>query len=93
MVVPDDYPFKPPKIKFVTKIYHPAVQEDGTFCIPILTDEKWSPQIKLNQVFMAVRTCLSEPDGQLNPEVAQVMKENPSQFEATAREWTQKYAK
>lgn len=93
MIVPDDYPFKPVKITFKTKIYHPAVQDDGTFCIPLLTDEKWSPQVKLAQVFMTIRTALAEPDGVLNAEVAQVLKENPAKFEETARQWTEQFAK
>ena len=28
----DNYPFKPPKVVFKSKIYHPNVSEDGTIC-------------------------------------------------------------
>ncbi len=31
--IPKEYPFKPPKINFTTKIYHPGISEsDGTLC-------------------------------------------------------------
>ncbi|CAF4382156.1 unnamed protein product, partial [Rotaria sp. Silwood2] len=30
--LPTDFPFKPPKVKFVTPVYHPAVKDDGSVC-------------------------------------------------------------
>src|SRR3990167_222899 len=39
---PTDYPFKPPKVKFLTKIYHPLFEVDKTICLPIICD-KWAP--------------------------------------------------
>jgi ubiquitin-protein ligase len=32
VVIPQNYPFRGPKYKFVTVIYHPWVNEDGTIC-------------------------------------------------------------
>jgi ubiquitin-protein ligase len=44
---PENYPFRPPKLAFLTPIKHPNIDENGTICIPILKDENWRPTIKV----------------------------------------------
>jgi len=93
--IPTDYPFKPPKVKFLTKIYHPNVKNDGSFCTDILTTEGWSPQLKINQVLLTIYQLLETPnaDHPLEPEIAQQYKTDKNQFIKTAKEWTKKHAK
>jgi len=93
--IPTDYPFKPPKVKFLTKIYHPNVKSDGNFCTDILTTEGWSPQLKISQVLVTIRQLLSDPnvDNPLEPEIALQYKSDKNAFIKTAKEWTKKHAK
>ncbi|KAI8085859.1 ubiquitin-conjugating enzyme E2D 1, isoform CRA_a [Gilbertella persicaria] len=42
-----DYPFKPPKIKFTTKIYHPNIDDDGSICVDLLKPDIWKPATKV----------------------------------------------
>ena len=44
-----EYPFKPPKILFLTRIYHPNIDEKGQVCLPIISPENWKPATKTDQ--------------------------------------------
>ena len=91
---PSDYPFKPPKVRFVTKIYHPCISFEGTFCMDILCDQ-WSPALTISKVLTAFNALISL-DGLCscvhNPEAHSLYQNNLLQFEATAKQWTRKYA-
>lgn len=91
--IPNEYPFTPPKVRFITRIFHCNVSEGGSICIDILKDE-WSPALTISKVVMSISSLLSEcnPDDPLNLDVAQVYRRDRQQHDAMAREWTHMYA-
>lgn len=90
---PNDYPFKPPRVSFQTKVYHPNINSQGVICLDILKHE-WSPALTIKSVLLSISSLLSEPnpDDPLAGDVARVYKANRDEFERIAREWTQQYA-
>nr|XP_040051030.1 ubiquitin-conjugating enzyme E2 L3-like [Gasterosteus aculeatus aculeatus] len=53
IIFPTEYPFKPPKITFKTKIYHPNIDEKGQVCLPVISAENWKPATKTDQVIQS----------------------------------------
>ena len=93
IIIPEDYPFVPPKIKFITRVYHPNIDLNGTISLDIL-DYNWTMALTIEKVVLSISSLLTDPnpDDPLVPEIAELYKENIIQYEANAKEWTKKYA-
>ncbi|KAK9708401.1 ubiquitin-conjugating enzyme E2 N [Basidiobolus ranarum] len=94
LFLPEDYPLSPPKVRFLTKIYHPNIDKLGRICLDILKD-KWSPALQIRTLLLSVQALLSapNPDDPLANDVAQNWKDSEKSAIATAQEWTRLYAK
>jgi len=89
----EEYPMAPPKVRFLTKIYHPNIDKLGRICLDILKD-KWSPALQIRTVLLSIQALLSapNPDDPLANDVAEHWKSNEQSAIETAKQWTRLYA-
>ncbi|KAK4793945.1 hypothetical protein SAY86_011939 [Trapa natans] len=77
LFLPEEYPMAAPKVRFLTKIYHPNIDKLGRICLDILKD-KWSPALQIRTVLLSIQALLSapNPDDPLSENIAKHWKTN-----------------
>ena len=49
----EDYPNKPPKVKFLTQMFHPNIYNDGSICLDIL-QHMWAPVYDVSSILTSI---------------------------------------
>ncbi|KAL3866377.1 hypothetical protein ACJMK2_043680 [Sinanodonta woodiana] len=74
MKFPHDYPYSPPTVRFLTRMWHPNVYENGDVCISILhppvddpqsgelPSERWNPTQNVRTILLSIISLLNEPN-------------------------------
>ena len=93
IIFPQDYPFKPIKNRFITKVYSCNISEKGGHGLDIDKDN-WSPAMTLRKLMLCLTSMLQDanPDDPIRPELARLYKEDRKTYEKNAREETKKHA-
>ena len=83
----EEYPNRPPLVKFVSKMYHPNIYADGGICLDIL-QKAWSPIYDVAAVLTSVQSLLSDPnpDSPANAEAARLYGEDRREYNRRVKE-------
>ena len=77
----EEYPVKPPDVRFCTYIFHPNVYIDGKICLDILNNQ-WSPIFDVHIVLESIQSLLDDPNpnSPANAEAARLYVENKKEY-------------
>jgi len=92
--VPMLYPFRPPEVRFLTKIFHPNVNRHGDIGIDSIQQGNWVSGLTLPKVLISIQSLLTDPycDVCMEPEIGQLYRTDRETFDSIARQWTWKFA-
>lgn len=78
----EEYPNKPPTVRFVSRMFHPNVYADGSICLDILQN-RWSPTYDVSSILTSIQSLLDEPNpnSPANSQAAQLYQENKREYE------------
>lgn len=85
----DEYPIKPPSLKFLQFIYHPNIYKDGKICIDILQGNEWSPAQNVQSIIQSLRSLFMDPNpsSPANREAANLYITNRDLYNKTVKQY------
>ncbi|XP_057539030.1 constitutive photomorphogenesis protein 10 [Amaranthus tricolor] len=94
ILFPNDYPFKPPKVVFKTRIYHCNVDFCGNLYLEILKDA-WSPALTISDLLHSIRSIFLNPDphNALVSSIVHLYQVDRKSHDELAAKWTHRFAK
>jgi ubiquitin-protein ligase len=89
----EEYPFVAPIMKFVTKIYHCNISDEGHICLNTI-NTWWKKSYTMEDVLNHIIILLykQNPDDPVNDSAAELYKENKSKFMKKVRQYIKEYA-
>eukprot|EP00798_Chlamydomonas_sp_ICE-L_P023995 gene23995-9568_t len=83
----EEYPNKPPVVKFKSHMFHPNIYADGGICLDILQNQ-WSAIYDVSAVLTSVQSLLSDPNpnSPANSEAARMYNDNRREYNRKVRE-------
>lgn len=83
----EDYPNKPPTVRFVSRMFHPNIYADGSICLDILQNQ-WSPIYDVAAILTSIQSLLCDPNpnSPANSEAARMFSENKREYNRKVRE-------
>ncbi|XP_057519832.1 ubiquitin-conjugating enzyme E2 2-like isoform X1 [Amaranthus tricolor] len=83
----EDYPNKPPTVRFVSRMFHPNIYADGSICLDILQNQ-WSPIYDVAAILTSIQSLLCDPNpnSPANSEAARLFSENKREYNRRVRE-------
>ena len=97
VTITERYPYEPPRVRFITPVYHPNIDNNGRICLELLKlppSGCWRPVITIEGILLAIQSLLGSPnpDDPLMENIAQEYRLNKDEFERNARVHTLKHA-
>ncbi|ELR15668.1 Ubiquitinconjugating enzyme subfamily protein [Acanthamoeba castellanii str. Neff] len=89
------HPTRPPIVRFLTRIYHPSVDDEGKLGLRVLGPGLWRKEFTIRQILLDIKLLLLDPGTggyPLVPGVRDIFNTDLDQFNRLARGWTRQYA-
>lgn len=83
----EQYPNKPPKVRFISEMFHPNVYASGELCLDILQN-RWSPTYDVAAILTSIQSLLNDPNtsSPANVEAAQLYRDHRNQYGKRVRQ-------